>query len=105
VHSLIRTQQCVTTVIGCTGYGTLTFDSQKGGPHEDCFAPNLSRHGSAYTYTQTEGVQMGIFLYIFINVLFYFTTNYRLLVIQKAQWYAATETKTYAIYNMYIIYT
>jgi len=37
--------------------------------------------------------------------VFYFTTNYRLLVIQKAQWYAATETKTYAIYNMYIIYT
>jgi hypothetical protein len=66
-------QQCVTIVIGWTGYGTLIFDSQKGGPTKIASSQisldmALPTHTRAHTHT--EGVQMEIFLYISINVYF-----------------------------------
>jgi len=96
VHSLIHTQQCVTTVIGCTGYGTSTFDSQGGRGGTEIALPQTSLDMALPTHTHT-GCQDGNFSLHFYKCVFYFTTNYRLLVIEKAQWYAATETKTYAI--------
>jgi len=67
------------------------------------FCANGAR-ACAHTHTHRGGPD-GNFSLHFYKCVCYFATNYRLLVIEKTQWYAATETKTYAIYNMYIIHT
>jgi len=46
-------QQCVTNVIGCTGYGTLIFGSQKGGPTKIA-SPHTSVDMALPTHTHTH---------------------------------------------------
>jgi len=73
MHSLIYMQQCVTIIIGCTGYGTLIFDSQKGDPTKIALPQtslDMALPTHTHTHTCAEGVQMEIFLNIFINVYF-----------------------------------